>query len=75
VPAMSKLELLRWVPAAYRGEHLRHPRIKYFQASRISISSPERVEAIADGEYLQDLPLVVEAVPKALQVMVPARES
>jgi len=72
VPAMSKVELLRWVPAAYRGEHLAHPRIDYFQARKLTLDSPCRLELFADGEFIQELPATIEAVPDALRVMVPA---
>jgi diacylglycerol kinase (ATP) len=72
VPAMSKLELLRWVPAAYRGKHLAHPRIRYFQARKLTLNSPCHLELFADGEFIQELPATIEAVPSALQVMVPA---
>ncbi len=71
VPAMGKLELLRWVPRAYRGEHLRHPRIIYFQARRVSLASRVRLDLFGDGEFLQELPATVEVVPRALQVVVP----
>jgi diacylglycerol kinase (ATP) len=72
VPAMSRLELLRWVPSAYRGQHLAHPRMGYFQTGKISLSSPSRLELFADGEFIQELPATIEVVPGALRVMVPA---
>jgi diacylglycerol kinase (ATP) len=72
VPAMSKLELLRWVPAAYRGEHLAHPDIGYFQTPTVTLNSPSRLELFADGEFIQELPATIEAVSNALRVMVPA---
>jgi len=71
VPAMGKLELLRWIPSAYRGEHLAHPRIQYFQASQVILSSPSRLELFGDGEFMQELPAAIEAVPRALRVIVP----
>ena len=71
VPAMGKLELLRWVPSAYRGEHLAHPRIQYFQASRVTLSSPSRLELFGDGEFIQELPATIEAAPRALRIIVP----
>ncbi len=71
VPAMSKLELLRWVPAAYRGEHLAHPRMIYFQARKVTLQSASRLELFGDGEFMQELPATIEAVPGALSVMVP----
>ncbi len=71
VPYMSRLELLRWVPRAYRGEHLQHPRIKYFQARTITLRSASRMELFGDGEFLQELPATIEVVPRALRVIAP----
>lgn len=72
VPAMSKWELARWIPRAYRGKHLAHPRIIYFQARSVALNSSARLELFGDGEFLQDLPAIVEVVPGALRVVVPA---
>jgi diacylglycerol kinase (ATP) len=71
VPYLSRLELLRWVPRAYRGEHLNHPRIKYLQARKITLSAPSRMELFGDGEFLQELPATIEVVPRALRVIAP----
>ncbi len=72
VPAMSKLELLRWAPRAYQGKHLAHPRIVYFQAREIVLTSPARLELFGDGEFMQELPANIEIVPRSLRVVVPA---
>ena len=72
VPAMGKLELLRWVRRTYRGKHLDHPRIVYFQARRITLRSAARLELFGDGEFLLELPATIEVVPSALRVIVPA---
>jgi diacylglycerol kinase (ATP) len=71
VPYMGRLELLRWIPRAYRGDHLRHPRIKYFQARKITLRSSSPMELFGDGEFLQELPATIEVVPHALRVMAP----
>ncbi|HEV2234162.1 MAG TPA: diacylglycerol kinase family protein [Terriglobia bacterium] len=71
VPRMSKWELLRWIPSAYRGRHLAHPRIVYFQASRITLRSTAPLELFGDGEFLQELPATIEVMGRALRVMVP----
>ena len=71
VPYMSRLELLRWVPRAYRGEHLNHPRIKYLQARKITLHPTSRMELFGDGEFLQELPATIEVVPRALRVIAP----
>jgi len=72
IPYMGKLELLRWVPSAYRGEHLRHPRIIYFQARQVSLRTTSRLELFGDGEFMQELPASIEIVPRVLPVIVPA---
>jgi len=75
VPALGKLEFLRWIPAACRGEHLAHRRIIYFQARRVSLRSPGPLELFGDGEFLQKLPATLEVLPQALRVIVPADEA
>lgn len=71
IPYMSRLELLWWVPRAYRGEHLNHPRIKYLQARKITLRATSRMELFGDGEFLQELPATIEVIPRALRVIVP----
>ena len=71
IPYMSRLELLRWVPSAYHGEHLRHPKIRYFQARKVTLHTTSHMELFGDGEFLQDLPATIEAMPRALRVIAP----
>jgi diacylglycerol kinase (ATP) len=72
VPYIDRLELLRWVPRACRGEHLGHPRIQYFQARKITLRAESRLELFGDGEFLQELPATIEVLPRALRVVAPA---
>lgn len=72
VPSMRLSELLRLIPRAYRGEHLAHPKIVYFQARRVTLHSPSPLELFGDGEFLQPLPATIEVVPRSLRVLVPA---
>jgi len=71
VPRMSKPELLWWVPRAYHGRHLAHPRIRYFQARTVTLQSSSRLELFGDGEFIQELPATIEVAPRALRVIVP----
>ncbi len=71
VPRMSKTELLWWVPRAYRGQHLAHPRIRYFQARTVTLQSSSRLELFGDGEFIQELPATIEVAARALRVIVP----
>lgn len=71
IPAMSKMKLLPWIPRARRGTHLAHPQIAYFQTQRIELRSSAPLDLFADGEFVQELPAVIEVVPRALRVIVP----
>lgn len=67
----TKLELLRQLPSAYKGRHVHHPAIEIHRARRVTISSPDPVALFGDGEFLQPLPVTIEVIPQALQVIVP----
>jgi diacylglycerol kinase (ATP) len=71
IPAMSKARLLPWIPRIYRGTHLAHPRIQYFQTSRLSLRSRQPLELYGDGEFIQPLPVIIEVLPRSLDVIVP----
>ena len=71
VPYIPKLELLRWLPRAYRGEHLAHPRILYFQARKVALKTTSHLELFGDGEFMQELPATIDVAPRALRVVVP----
>lgn len=71
VPYLSRLEMLRWVPRAYRGDHLKHPRIKYFQARTVTLRAASQMELFGDGEFLQEVPVTIEVLPGALRVIAP----
>ena len=71
IPAMSKIRLLPWIPRICQGTHLAHPRIQYFQTSRLTLCSPTSLDLYGDGEFIQPLPATIEALPRALRVIVP----
>jgi diacylglycerol kinase (ATP) len=47
---LSKLEFLKNLPKAYKGEHLTHPQVQYFQGEIVSIQSEEKLLLELDGE-------------------------
>jgi len=67
----TKLELLRQLPSAYKGQHVHHPAIEMHRARRVAISSPDPVALFGDGEFLQPLPVTIEVIPQSLRVIVP----
>jgi len=71
IPAMSKIRLLPWIPRIYRGTHLAHPSIQYFQTPHLTLRSRARLDLYGDGEFIQPLPATIEVLPHALRVIVP----
>lgn len=70
--AMSRLTILRLIPKIMRGTHTHEPVLRFFQARRVRIESPEPLVVEADGEipYTQARQLQVDILPKKLRVIV-----
>ena len=68
---MNMAEFIRLASLALRGEHLSDPHVIYTKASRISVSSKERVLLKLDGEYGGVLPATVENLYRHIEMMVP----
>lgn len=71
VSAVSRFELIRMAPSLDRAGHVDHPAVTFHTARTVELSAPRTV-AYADGEFVADLPLTTECVPRALPVLVPA---
>lgn len=68
---MGKGELVRTYPRLFTGTHTTHPQYQHHRVRRVSIAAPG-ITTYADGERFGPLPLTVECVPGALQVLSPA---
>jgi diacylglycerol kinase (ATP) len=55
-------------PRIYSGRHLASPKFTLHRGKKVTLSSSERVDFEADGEFLGSLPCSIEIVPSALQV-------
>lgn len=67
---MGKAELVRTYPKLFTGTHTTHPAYQHHRVRRVSIAAPG-ITTYADGERFGPLPLTVECVPGALQVLAP----
>ncbi|MGV3563380.1 MAG: diacylglycerol/lipid kinase family protein [Nocardioides sp.] len=67
---MSKAELVRTYPRLFTGTHTTHPAYQHHRVRQVSIAAPG-ITTYADGERFGALPLTVECVPGALQVLAP----
>lgn len=70
IEPISKLGLVRTYPKLPTGGHTTHPAYRHHRARRVTVEAPG-LTAYADGERMGALPLTVEVVPRALEVLVP----
>ncbi|MDO9454608.1 YegS/Rv2252/BmrU family lipid kinase [Nocardioides sp.] len=68
IKPMSKAELVRTYPRLFRGTHTTHPQYERHQVRRVTVAAPGIV-GYADGERFGPLPLTIESVPAALEVL------
>lgn len=70
IKTMSKLGLVRTYPKLYSGKHTQHPQYEHHRVRTVTVAAPG-ITAYADGERVGALPLTVEVVPGALEVLAP----
>lgn len=68
VKPLTRRELVRTYPKLFDGSHVTHPQYERHRVRRVSVAS-SGIVGYADGERFGPLPLTVESVPAALQVI------
>lgn len=68
VEPLTRIQFLRIFPRVFRGTHLTDPRVSVRRAQRVTIEAQD-VVAYADGERIGPLPVDIEIVPGALNVL------
>lgn len=71
VGGVSRLEMLRLLPALASGRRVDHPAVTRYRAEWLRLDSPD-APATADGEPAGTLPVTMRSVPGALSLLVPA---
>jgi YegS/Rv2252/BmrU family lipid kinase len=71
----SRLRFLANLPKVFRGTHVEEDEVRVFRASRLELSASRPFPVYADGEHLTDLPATLRVLPRALSVVVPARDA
>lgn len=66
---LGPIDSLLNIPRMYRGTHDQHPAVRYARATRIHVTSKNRVVVSPDGELAGVLPATVEVVPQALRIV------
>ena len=64
------LRLLSSISMLYSGEVYAHPKVRHFEAARITAEAGKATEIEIDGEPLGTLPLEVTILPRQLRVLV-----
>lgn len=68
---LNMAEFIRVASLALRGEHLSDPHVIYAKASKITVTTEERVLLNLDGEYGGVLPAVFENLASHIEMYVP----
>lgn len=68
IKPMSRWGLVRTYPKLFSGTHVDHPQYERHRVRRVTVASAGIV-GYADGERIGPLPLTVECVPGAVQVL------
>jgi diacylglycerol kinase (ATP) len=71
VRATGRLEVLRQFVALLRGTHVRHPRVDYFEATGLTISTAQPADVQLDGDCVGVTPAGFQVKPDALHLVTP----
>lgn len=69
IEQMSKLELLRYLPSIYRGNHIKNPHARLFSGKEVRATSSQKVLVDIDGEQPGCLDAEFTIVPACLPVI------
>lgn len=68
---MKKLDLLRTLPKAYKGNHLGHPAVEHCRSTTVKVTTAEPLPKLFDGNVYGESPVDAQILPGALRVWVP----
>ncbi len=72
VSVLSRLRVVRLLHRVLSGRHVGLPEVRLRRTRCLTIEAAEPQEVWADGEFVAQTPVTIEAVPNALEMMVPA---
>jgi len=71
---VGRLRFLANLPKVFKGTHVEEDEVRVFRTPRLELSASRPFPVYADGEHLTDLPVGLRLLPRALSVIVPARD-
>jgi diacylglycerol kinase (ATP) len=69
ITTMSKFKMIISLPRLINGSFTKMQQVRTFQARQIEMRSPVPVHVEADGEYLGQLPVSMEVIPSAINIL------
>lgn len=63
-------EILWHAPKIYRGTHVAMRQVSVQRARTVSVTSPQRLPVVADGELIGETPATFRVLPRALRVRI-----
>jgi YegS/Rv2252/BmrU family lipid kinase len=68
--AMSRLQILRFLPLVFSGQHIHRPQVTHGRTTRLTITSEDPLPVGVDGEIISDAHhLEFEIIPRKLRVI------
>ncbi|HEX3173965.1 MAG TPA: diacylglycerol kinase family protein [Solirubrobacterales bacterium] len=74
VGEVGRLRFLANLPKVFKGTHVEEDEVRVFRTSRLELSASRPFPVYADGEHLTEVPVSLRVLPRALSVIVPARD-
>jgi YegS/Rv2252/BmrU family lipid kinase len=74
VGEVSKLRFLANLPKVFKGSHVEEDEVRVFRTARLELSASRPFPVYADGDRLTETPVSLRVLPRALSVIVPARD-
>jgi diacylglycerol kinase (ATP) len=65
---LGRAELLRWLPALYRGRHVANPKVSVRRVGRLAVGAAMPLPTHVDGEPAADTPVTFRVCPRALRL-------
>lgn len=75
VEGQGKLRFLANLPKVFSGRHVENKEVSVYRAAEILLDADRPFRLYADGEHLCDLPARIRVLPKALELIAPAKGS
>jgi diacylglycerol kinase family enzyme len=69
--ATSRTRFVRTFPKVFRGTHVNEDCVRVLRGAEVHVRADRPFTVYADGEPIGELPIVVRAVPAAVNVLLP----